>query len=172
MCSSDLARARSRALQLEETERCERLGIPSCVMHPGAHLGTPRDAKDEAAGIARLVKELDAIHRATRGYATVTCIENTVGSGTNLGGPLEHLARIREGVAEPERVAFCFDTCHATAFGHDMSTPAKATAFWNRFDAIVGRRHVRVVHANDSKGALGSHLDRHEHLGNGACGTR
>jgi len=96
LASPDAAsRAKSRALQLEETERCERLGIPSCVMHPGAHLGTARDAKDEAAGIKRLAAELDAIHRATKGYATVTCIENTVGSGTNLGGPLEHLARIR-----------------------------------------------------------------------------
>jgi tetratricopeptide (TPR) repeat protein len=27
-----------------------------------------------------------------------------------------------------------------------------------------------VIHANDSKGALGSHLDRHEHLGQGTCG--
>ena len=164
------ARAKSRALQLEETERCEALGIPSCVMHPGAHLGTPGDAKDEAAGIKRLATELDAIHRATRGYRTVTCIENTVGSGTNLGGPLEHLARIRDAVKDPERVAFCFDTCHATAFGHDMSTPAKAKEFWQRFGRAVGTSLVRVIHCNDSKGRLGSRLDRHEHLGNGACG--
>lgn len=164
------ARAKSRALQLEETERCEALGIPSCVMHPGAHLGTPGDAKDEAAGIRRLAAELDAIHRATRGYRTVTCIENTVGSGTNLGGPLEHLARIRDAVKDPERVAFCFDTCHATAFGHDMSSPAKAKEFWQRFGRAVGTSLVRVIHCNDSKGRLGSRLDRHEHLGNGACG--
>jgi deoxyribonuclease IV len=171
LASPDAAgRAKSRALQLEEIERCERLGIPSCVMHPGAHLGTKGDAKDEAAGIKRLAAELDAIHRSTKGYATVTCIENTVGSGTNLGGPLEHLARIRGAVSDPERVAFCVDTCHATAFGHDMSTAAKAKAFWARFDEIVGREHVRAIHVNDSKGALGSHLDRHEHLGNGACG--
>ena len=164
------ARARSRALQREETERCEALGIPWCVMHPGAHLGTAGDARDEAAGIRRLAAELDAIHGATAGYRTVTCIENTVGSGTNLGGPVEHLARIRDSVRHPERVAFCFDTCHATAFGHDMSTPAKAAAFWRRFDREVGTRLVRVIHCNDSKGRLGSRLDRHEHLGNGACG--
>ena len=172
LASPDAAsRAKSRALQIEETERCERLGIPSCVMHPGAHLGTARDTKDEAAGIKRLAAELDAIHRSTTGYATVTCIENTVGSGTNLGGPLEHLARIRDSVKDPERVAFCFDTCHATAFGHDMSTAAAAKGFWQRFESVVGKEHIRVFHVNDSKGALGSHLDRHEHLGTGACGT-
>jgi len=163
-------RAKSSALQLQETERCEQLGIPSCVMHPGAHLGTAGNAVDEEAGIRRLVAELDAIHRSTKGYSTVTCIENTVGSGTNLGGPLEHLARIRAAVKNPERVAFCFDTCHATAYGHDMSTPAKAKSFWQSFESVVGRAHVRVIHANDSKGALGSHLDRHENLGGGACG--
>lgn len=163
-------RARSRALQVEEIERCEALGIPSCVMHPGAHLGTAGDPGDEAAGIKRLAAELDAIHRSTRGYRTVTCIENTVGSGTNLGGPLEHLAGIRASVAEPDRVAFCIDTCHATAFGHDASTPAKARAFWSHARKALGAGTVRVIHANDSKGALGSHLDRHEHLGQGTCG--
>jgi deoxyribonuclease-4 len=171
LASPDRAmRARSRALQVEEIERCEALGIPSCVMHPGAHLGTAGDPGDEAAGIKRLAAELDAIHRSTRGYRTVTCIENTVGSGTNLGGPLEHLATIRASVAEPDRVAFCIDTCHATAFGHDASTPAKARAFWSHARKALGAGTVRVIHANDSKGALGSHLDRHEHLGQGTCG--
>jgi deoxyribonuclease-4 len=171
LASPDRAmRARSRALQLEEVERCEALGIPSCVMHPGAHLGTPGDPRDEAAGIRRLAAELDAIHRSTRGYRTVTCIENTVGSGTNLGGPLEHLGSIRASVADPDRVAFCIDTCHATAFGHDASTPAKARAFWAHARSALGAGTVRVIHANDSKGALGSRLDRHEHLGQGACG--
>ena len=171
LASPDRAmRARSRALQREEVERCEALGIPSCVMHPGAHLGTAGDDRDEAAGIKRLVAELDAIHRDTRGYATVTCLENTVGSGTNLGGPLEHLARIRASVRDPERVAFCIDTCHATAYGHDASTPAKAASFWKSLDAAIGIGNVRVIHANDSQGALGSHLDRHAHLGSGACG--
>ena len=171
LASPDRAmRARSRALQVEEIERCEALGIPSCVMHPGAHLGTAGDPGDEAAGIKRLAAELDAIHRSTRGYRTVTCIENTVGSGTNLGGPLEHLATIRASVAEPDRVAFCIDTCHATAFGHDASTSAKARAFWSHARKALGTGTVRVIHANDSKGALGSHLDRHEHLGQGTCG--
>ena len=171
LASPDRAmRARSRALQVEEIERCEALGIPSCVMHPGAHLGTAGDARDEAAGIRRLAAELDAIHRSTRGFRTVTCIENTVGSGTNLGGPLEHLGRIRASVADPDRVAFCIDTCHATAFGHDASTPAKARAFWSRARTELGAGTVRVIHANDSKGALGSRLDRHEHLGQGTCG--
>lgn len=165
------ARARSLALQREELSRCEALGIPSCVMHPGAHLGNKGSEHDEQAGLARLAASLDELHKALPGYRTVTCLENTVGSGTNLGGPFEHLERVRDMVKAPERVGVCFDTCHATAFGHDMSTDAAARAVWQRFDRIVGRAQLRVMHVNDSKGALGSHLDRHEHLGNGACGA-
>ncbi|HET6771515.1 MAG TPA: TIM barrel protein, partial [Actinomycetota bacterium] len=31
-------------------------------------------------------------------------------------------------------------------------------------------RRLRVVHANDAKGARGSHRDRHEHIGEGFIG--
>lgn len=164
------SRRKSLALQRDELERCEALGVPSCVMHPGAHLGQKGSEADEQAGIKRLASALDELHASLRGYRTVTCLENTVGSGTNLGGPFEHLARVRDLVKAPERVAVCFDTCHATAFGHDMSTAAAARKVWQHFDATVGLKHLRVMHINDSKGALGSHLDRHEHLGNGTCG--
>lgn len=161
---------KSHAMQLDELQRCEALGVPSCVMHPGAHMGKKGNAADEAAGIDRLVRALDALHRETKGFRTVTCIENTVGGGTSLGGPFEQLARIREAVRDPERVAICFDTCHATAYGHDMTTAAKAKVVWKHFDATVGLKHIRVFHVNDSKGKVGSHLDRHEHLGDGECG--
>jgi tetratricopeptide (TPR) repeat protein len=45
-----------------------------------------------------------------------------------------------------------------------------ARAFWAHARSALGAGTVRVIHANDSKGALGSRLDRHEHLGQGACG--
>lgn len=163
-------RARSVDLQRHELERCEALGIPSCVMHPGAHLGEKGNAADEEAGLRRLAASLDQLHADLPGYATVTCLENTVGAGTNLGGPFEHLRRVLDLVKQPERVAVCFDTCHASAFGHDMRTPAAAAAVWETLRSKVGKKAVRVLHVNDSKGDVGSHLDRHEHLGNGLCG--
>jgi deoxyribonuclease-4 len=167
---SSEAAAKSLELQRDETERCEALGIPNCVMHPGAHLGTKGNLQDEQEGIARLAHMLDQLHKSLKGYRTITCLETTVGSGTNLGGPFEHLQRVRDLVKEPERVAVCFDTCHATAFGHDMSTAGAAQQTWQKFDATVGMKHLRVMHINDSKGALASRLDRHEHLGQGTCG--
>lgn len=164
-----------------EIERCEALHIPFCVAHPGAHLSATRDAgspndlsakftKAERAGLRRIIKSLDAIHRDLPGYRTLTCLETTVGSGSNLGYNFHHLAYIRENVRQPERIAFCFDTCHVTAAGYDMSTDASAQAVLEQWGAICGLENLRVFHINDSIGALGSRRDRHAHIGEGLCG--
>ena len=174
---------RSIALHREELDRCEALRIPLCVLHPGAHKGEPRSrtdpggvgpprgvTADELAGLRRVVKALDRVHRELPGYRVTTCLETTAGAGTVLGGSFEHLAYIGGHLAEPKRVAWCFDTCHVTAAGYDMTTPRRAAEVLARFNAVCGHRHLRVLHLNDSVGAVGSHRDRHAHIGFGACG--
>lgn len=175
-------RKRSIAAQRAELERCEALAIRRCVMHPGAHLGTaaprvnaPERAEactvDELAGLKRLAASLDALHSQTKGFRVVTCLENTAGAGTTLGYDLRQLAIVRDLVREPERIGFCFDTCHAAAAGYDMRTDAGATRVLDQLRETLGHDRVMVVHLNDSKGAIGSRLDRHEHIGDGVCGA-
>lgn len=175
------ARKKSMALQREEIERCEILRIPYLVSHPGARLGTPRSRSDanalaqqptaeELEGLQRIVMSLDQLHEELPGYSTITCLETTVGSGTNLGYDFQHLAWIHSHVTQPERVAFCFDTCHVTAAGYDMSTMAKARMVLQQFDDIAGLSNIKVFHLNDSVGAIGSRIDRHAHIGEGKCG--
>ena len=172
---------KSVALQREEIERCETLGIPFLVAHPGARLGTPRKrgepnqlnappSKDEVAGLQRIVKAIDQLHNDLSGYTTMTCMETTVGSGTNLGYSFEHLGWIREHIAHPERVGFCFDTCHITAAGYDMTSPSTARSVLDEFEELAGLEHIHVFHFNDSIGEVGSRLDRHAHIGQGTCG--
>jgi deoxyribonuclease IV len=172
---------RSIALQRIELERCEALHIPFCVIHPGAHLGksresgTPHDfnapfTRDEKAGLKRIVKALDRIHRDLPGYDTMTCLETTVGSGSNLGYSFEQLGFLRQSVRQPGRIGFCFDTCHVTAAGYNMCTDERAEAVIQHFDAICGLPHLRVFHLNDSQGSVGSRRDRHAHIGQGQCG--
>jgi deoxyribonuclease-4 len=172
---------RSVRLQRVELERCETLSIPCCVSHPGAHLGpapptgTPHDlerqpTRAEQAGLRRIVRALDQLHRDLPGYRTVTCLETTTGSGSNLGFDFRHLSFIREHVREPERVGCCLDTCHVTAAGYDMSTPEAARAVLRLWDETCGLTNLRVIHVNDSVGALGSRRDRHAHIGEGTCG--
>jgi deoxyribonuclease IV len=172
---------KSVRLQRIELERCEELHIPLCVAHPGAHLGQPRPPRepnvlngmpnrDEKAGLKRIVKAMNRLHKELPGFRTLTCLETTVGSGTNLGYDFHHLAWIRANVREPQRIAFCFDTCHVTAAGYDMTTDANAAAVLEQFDETCGMDHLRVVHVNDSIGEVGSRKDRHAHIGEGTCG--
>lgn len=176
------ARKRSIAAQRTELERCEALAIRRCVMHPGAHLGAvpPRVraperpqacTDDEQGGIDRLVESLDSLHDETRGFKVVTCLENTAGPGTALGYDLRQLAMVRERVKRPERIGYCFDTCHATAAGYDMSTDAGAASTLAIMKSVLSPDRVLVFHLNDSKGACGTRLDRHEHIGDGVCGA-
>jgi len=175
------SRTKSIALQREEIERCERLHIPSLVSHPGARLGTPRKTtdknnvgkdptKDELAGLKRIAKSIDQLHKDLPNYNTKICLETTVGSGTNLGYDFAHLALVRNEVSDPDRIAFCFDTCHVTAAGYDMRTDKKAEEVLEQFDDIVGLGHINVFHFNDSIGEVGSRKDRHAHIGDGTCG--
>ncbi len=169
-----------------EIERCESLHIPLVVAHPGAHLGgrggsrngrerrLPNDlhgatTPDERAGLKRIIRALDRLQRDLPGYRTITCLETTVGSGSNLGYCFHHLARIREAVTQPERVGFCFDTCHVTAAGYDMTTAERAAAVMQQWDHVCGAASLRVFHFNDSHGGIGSRLDRHAHIGEGCC---
>jgi deoxyribonuclease-4 len=174
-------RQKSLAAQRTELERCEALRIPLCVMHPGAHLGRPSrpqepgepagpPSRDELAGLKRVIKALDRLHRDLPGYRVITCLETTAGTGTNLGYSFEQLALIRDNIREPDRVGYCFDTCHVTAAGYDMTTDAGAAAVLRRFHGACGRRNLRVFHLNDSVGAVGSRRDRHAHIGHGTCG--
>ncbi len=156
-------------LMIEELTRCETLGIPYLVHHPGSFVGA-----DLETGIARIVDSYAAIFAATKGYRTVSCLEGTVGAGSHIGGRFEHLATLRERIAEktgePARVGFCLDTCHLHAAGYDMSTRAGAREVLASFDGLCGLSNLKVWHLNDSKGKLASRLDRHEHIGEGWVG--
>ena len=172
---------KSIAAMRAEIERCEGLHVPLVVTHPGGHLGTPRKREsknvldgsindDERAGVERIIKAIDRIHADLPGYRTITCLETTVGAGTHLGYSFHHLAMIRNSVREPRRLGFCVDTCHITAAGYDLTTPEKATTVIDEFDRVCGLQHLLCFHFNDSEGCVGSRLDRHAHIGDGACG--
>lgn len=157
---------KSIGLMREEIERCSALSIPLLVHHPGAYTSS-----NEASGRNRIAQAYKRLFKDTKGAKVVSCLENTVGSGTNMGRTFEELAEMRERIAEAtgqaDRVGFCIDTCHAHAAGYDMSTRAAAEAALDELDRICGLEHVRCLHLNDSIGDLGSRKDRHAHIGEG-----
>ena len=97
-------------------------------------------------------------------------LETTAGQGTSLGYRFEHLAQIISLAAAGGRLGICFDTCHAFAAGYDIRTPEGYDETFGRLEQIIGLERLKVFHLNDSKGELGSRLDRHEHIGEGHIG--
>lgn len=156
-------RGRSIECLLDELSRCEALGIPYLVIHPGGH-------PDEKTGLRQIARGLDEVHAATEGYAARICLENTAGQGSNLGWAFEHLAEILSQVRAPERLGICLDTCHLFAAGHDLSTEQGYARVMADFDARVGLDRVRCFHLNDCKKPLGCRVDRHEEIGEGTLG--
>jgi deoxyribonuclease-4 len=157
--------ARSREALREELLRADQLGLPFLVLHPGSHMGAGVEA-----GLARVVESLDLVFAEIPKVRTRVALECTAGQGTALGAEFEHLAYILNKVRQKRRLCVCLDTAHLFAAGYDISTEEKAAAVMQHFDRIVGLRHLAAIHLNDSKAALGSRVDRHEHIGKGRIG--
>ena len=151
---------------IQEIEFATALGLPFLVMHPGAHLGA-----GEAAGLQQIILGLNEVFSTTKRSPVRIALENTAGQGTCLGNKMEHLAEIYDGVKQPERLGVCLDTAHLFAAGYDIRTPKGWELPIRRIQSSIGLRQILAFHLNDSKTALGSRVDRHEHIGQGQIGT-
>ena len=149
-----------------ELERCEQLGIPFLVTHPGAHTGS-----GITEGIARVVAALDRVHTDLPGYRVRTLLETTAGQGTTLGATFEELAAIIAGVATPERLGICYDTCHTFVAGYDIRTPEAYAETMAQLDRTIGVSLIEAFHFNDALTEFGSKRDRHAHIGAGFIGA-
>ncbi len=156
---------KSIAAMEDELTRCKLLGIPYLVVHPGSHIGKGTDY-----GIKRVAEAFDRIHDRLPDLHVTTLVEHTAGQGTNLCCTFEEIALLRKYVSQKQRIAVCLDTCHLFGAGYDLRKPDKYAEVFNKFDDLVGLGLVKAWHLNDSKGSLGSHLDRHEHIGKGKIG--
>lgn len=148
-----------------ELERCEQLKIPYLVLHPGGHMGSGVEA-----GLARVAAGLDLVHQRLPGYRVKTALEISAGQGSHLGVTFLEIAEMLRLCQQPERLAVCFDTCHALAAGYEFRTPESYEAMMAEFDRVIGLERLKVCHLNDSEKELGSHVDRHAHIGEGCIG--
>ncbi len=156
---------KSRDCMVSDIGRTEHLGIPYLVVHPGAHRGQGAEK-----GIQVAARSLDHIFRHSHAHRTMVLLEATTGAGSVLGGTFEELAAIRSLCHFPARVGFCIDTCHIFGAGYDIRSREGCTATIHELDRTLGLDNVRAFHLNDSKGALGSKVDRHAEIGEGEIG--
>ncbi len=150
---------------IEELHRAETLGIPYVVSHPGAYT-----SGSEQAGLRNVALALDEVHAQCRGLRVRCLLETTAGQGTALGWRFEQLAAILDGLREPDRLGFCFDTCHVFAAGYPLWPKKEYRATMRAFDRLLGLERINAFHLNDSRRELGSRIDRHEHIGRGRLG--
>jgi deoxyribonuclease-4 len=155
---------RSVDLLSAELERCQQLCIPYLVTHLGSHLGSGWDA-----GLRRIVDALDVAFSRSNGDAMLL-LENTSGTKNSMGSSFEEIAAIIDAVGSA-RLGVCLDTCHLFAAGYELRTPQGLKSTLEQFDNAVGLDLLKLVHLNDSRGHLGSRLDRHEHIGLGEIGA-
>ena len=153
---------KSRGSFLEEMQRCEQLGLTMLNFHPGSHLKqiTPEECMD------RIAESINIALDKTQGVTAV--IENTAGQGSNIGFAFWQIKRIIDGVNDKSRVGVCIDTCHTYTAGYDLKDAYESV--WEEFDNEIGFSYLRAIHLNDSKKELGSHVDRHDSIGQGFLG--
>lgn len=156
-------RARSLESFVAELRRCTALGLEYLVSHPGNYMD------DRASGVARNAEAIAIALESVPGPTTLL-MELTAGSGTALGSKFEEMAELVEAIPEPQRsrVGVCLDTAHVWAAGYDLA--ADYEGVWAQFGDVIGLARLKLLHLNDSKAQLDSHLDRHQLIGEGTIG--
>ena len=157
-------RQRSCHALIEELKRSEVLGADFLVVHVGS-----TQQASMAIGVDRVIRSLRQVLRSGP-YSTMLLLENMAGERGDVGGRLEELSDILEGLNGHNPVGICLDTCHLFAAGYDIRNRAGVRSVSQIIEKRLGAERVQLIHANDSKKGLGCRVDRHQHIGQGEIG--
>ncbi len=141
-------------------------------VHIGSHRGHGAEVGISriAAAVHRVLDEVPPVDGAP-----LLVLENSAGGGYGLGGTIEELAAIQDAIGavgvDLGRVAFCLDTAHAWGAGYEISRAEEVDRLLERLETELGPARIAMAHLNDSQARLGSHVDRHAHIGAGEIGA-
>lgn len=156
---------KSRKAFEEEIKRCLALKLTFLNVHPGAAL-----KESPLHCITTIAESLKAMAPLLFDDSLTILLETTAGQGSTIGRTFEELRAIIDETEGAIPLGVCLDTCHVFAAGYDLRSKAALNEMLEHFDRIIGLKYLRAFHLNDSKGALGSHIDRHAPLGEGKIG--
>jgi len=158
--------ARSVDMVLQELEIADSVGAEYVVLHTGSASG-----EDPVIARKRAITCLKEI--AGRGeWRGGLLLENTAGERGDITSNINEISEIMEKVPGRLISGICIDTCHAFSAGYDIGSDDGIQLLSDEIRKYIGREKIRLLHLNDAKGALGSSLDRHEHIGQGKIGIR
>ena len=162
---------KSIASLISELQRCVQLEIPNLVIHLGSHLGSgPQNGIDQLVNSVNTATDYSKSSGRKSGKVTFL-LENSAGQKNSIGSKLEDIRSILDKISS-KNVGICMDTCHAFAAGYDLRSEKKNDDFVDKFDSVIGLEKLRLIHLNDSQKEIGSHIDRHEHIGLGKIGVK
>ncbi|UCD71967.1 MAG: deoxyribonuclease IV [Syntrophobacterales bacterium] len=151
------------ALQAD-LRRASSLGADYLIVHVGHRVRLSEDV-----AINRITGGINEAFQRIRN-SVILLLENTAGQGTEVGHTFFQIRKIIRGVDEKERMGVCLDTAHAFAAGYDLSTLKGLEKTLEEFQEEIGLENLHLVHLNDTRSPLGSHVDRHWHIGEGNIG--
>jgi len=162
-------RAKSIECLKKEFLYARAYGCSHFVLHVGKH-------KDESLeqGIKNVADGINSIKAVMLQYQDVTLLLETVaGQGSEIGRDFNDLGKIFALLDKEikEQVGVCVDTCHIFAAGYDIRTAEKVEATVAAMDQAFGIGKVKFIHLNDSLKEFNSHVDRHQHIGEGFIGA-
>ena len=159
-------RRKSIAAFRRELQRALALKADFLVAHPGSSKGS-----SPSQAIKTCIESLKKAAGGISLNGLTVLIENTAGQGSAIGRSFEEVAEMVAGAGKELPVGACIDTAHSFASGYSIHLPKGLSESIKELDRTVGLSRVRVIHANDSKAAFESHVDRHEHIGKGQIGA-
>ncbi|HZT07098.1 MAG TPA: deoxyribonuclease IV [Chloroflexota bacterium] len=157
-------RDRSIATLIAQASWCDRMAIMGLIVHVGS--GKGQLTQDEC--LEFVIGGIEQV--LAQSSSTAFLIENTAGMGTSVGSSFAEIGQIVRGLGGDDRVRVCLDTAHTFEAGYEISTRDGLERVLDEFDRHVGIDRIAAVHANDSKTAFGSNVDRHENIGRGCIG--
>lgn len=161
-------RAMSRDAIADEVVRAAGLGASGIVLHMGT--AASEDRGENADRVAEVVAAAWEKADPTPDTPPVL-LENAAGAGRSYGRDVEQLCDAFQACrAKGVPVGLCLDTCHGFAAGWDLRDGEGWARVCEELDACGALSAVTLIHANDCRGGLGEHRDRHEWIGDGYIG--
>ena len=160
--SSDMARKDFTLMVMsEDLARLEEIPGQFYLIRPGSAPGI-----DEGSAIKNVA---DVVNKAlTPSMSSMVLLDTMAGEGSQIGFTFEQLAKIIDAIDLDDKVGVCMDSSAVWVSGYDIASDLDGVL--SEFDQLIGLEKLKAVHLNDSKKALGSHVDRHARIGEGTIG--
>lgn len=155
---------KSKYALADAVRRAPLLSAGVVVTHIGSHKGAGYEF-----GVGRIAEAVAFALGAHK--EPIIALELGSGAGHSIGSRFAEIADIMTALGgAASRVGVALDTAHLWAAGYDVSDADGVEATFAELDRCVGADKLKVVHLNDTQVALGSHRDRHYHIGRGRIG--